>query len=193
MILDLKSDPSLTDGKGYLWVYFTGEGEGAEAISMALSKENDVLDWYTLNEGNPIIVSTKGEEGLRDPFIMRSLDGESFYLIATDLKIHDRSGEGFKDAQINGSHFIEIYESSDLVNWSEQRHVEISSDFVGNTWAPKAFWDQKLEQYIVFWASNLYKKSDINKRKDVTYNRMMYVTTKDFYSFSEPKIWNDWL
>ncbi len=191
MNLDLKSEPSLKEGKGYLWVYFTGEGEGAEAINMALSKENDALDWYTLNEGDPIIISTKGEEGLRDPFIIRSFDGKKFYLIATDLKIHNRLGDGFKDAQINGSHFIEIFESSDLISWSQQRHVEISSELAGNTWAPKAFWDQGLEKYIVFWASNLYEERDVNKRKDVTYNRMMYVTTKDFYSFSKPQIWVD--
>lgn len=191
MDLDLTTEPSVKEGKGYLWVYFTGEGEGAEAINMALSKENDILDWCTLNEGKPLIVSKKGEEGLRDPFVIRSFDGKLFYLLATDLKIHDRPGEGFKDAQINGSHFIEIYESSDLINWSKQRHVQISGEFAGNTWAPKAFWDQKLEQYIVFWASNLYEESVAKNRKDITYNRMMYVTTKDFYSFSEPQIWVD--
>lgn len=186
-----KIAPAITGGIGYLWAFFTGEGAGAEAVSIALSKGNDALNWYTLNNGEPVIRSQQGEQGLRDPFILRAKDGKSFIMIATDLKIHERPGNSFGTAQMNGSHHIEIFESADLVNWEKQRHVAIAPEFAGNTWAPKAFWDEASQQYIVFWAANLYQEKDAEKRTAVTYNRMLYVTTKDFHTFSQPEIWVD--
>src|SRR5690625_2711000 len=112
--------------EAYFWAFFTGEGQGAEKISFAASQGNDALSWNTLNDGQPVIESTKGTEGLRDPFIIRSKEGDKFYMIATDLKIDGLPG-GFKTAQISGSRYLEIWESTDLVNWGEQRHVEVSS------------------------------------------------------------------
>lgn len=88
---------------------------GGEKISLAASKGNNALDWNTLNEGTPLFTSTEGEQGLRDPFIMRSHDGDTFYMLATDLKISGRKGS-FSAAQYNGSLYIEVWESNDLVN-----------------------------------------------------------------------------
>ena len=123
--------------EAYFWTFFTGEGDGAERVSIAASKGNDALTWNTLNQGKPIFSSTVGTEGLRDPFIIRAPHGDKFYMIATDLKVAGLAG-GFTTAQISGSKYIEVWESDDLVNWSEQRHVKVSSDFAGNTWAPEA-------------------------------------------------------
>src|SRR5699024_1132717 len=145
----------------YLWAFFTGEGKGAEQISLAVSQGNDALSWRTLNQGKPLFVSEEGERGLRDPFIIRSHDGQRFYLIATDLKIADRPGNGFYAAQMDGSRYLEIFESEDLVTWSKQRHVKVSSKFAGNTWAPKAFWHEPSQNYILFWASNLYPTENV--------------------------------
>ena len=38
---------------------------------------------------------------------------------------------------------------------------------------------------MVYWASNLYDNTDENSRKQLTYNRMVYVTTDDFVNFSD--------
>jgi hypothetical protein len=84
-----------------------------------------------------------------------------------------------------------VWESNDLVNWSEQRHVKVSSDFAGNTWAPEAYWDEELDTYVVYWASNLYDTTDPSARTAVTYNQMMYATTDDFVTFSAAKPWVD--
>ena len=73
--------------EAYVWAFFTGEGVGGEKISLAASKGNDALDWNTLNNGTPLFTSEFGEKGLRDPFIMKSKDGDKFYMLATDLKI----------------------------------------------------------------------------------------------------------
>lgn len=176
--------------EAYLWAFFTGEGAGAERVSLAASKGNDALAWNTLNDGEPLFTSELGTKGLRDPFIIRSPEGDRFFMIATDLKIDGLPG-GFRTAQISGSRYIEVWESDDLVTWSDQRHVKVSSDFAGNTWAPEAFWSEELDTYVVFWASNLYDTTDPADRTDVTYNRMMYATTDDFVTFSEPQVWID--
>lgn len=178
------------DPEAYVWAFFTGEGAGAEQVSIAASKGNDALRWNTLNGGEPIFASTQGTEGLRDPFIIRSHEGDKFYMLATDLKIDGLAG-GFTTAQISGSTYIEVWESTDLVNWSEQRHIKVSSDYAGNTWAPEAYWDDEIQRYVVYWASNLYPTTDASTRTAVTYNRMMYATTDDFVTFSEPQIWSD--
>ncbi|GAA1142994.1 hypothetical protein GCM10009651_28990 [Microbacterium natoriense] len=178
------------DPEAYVWAFFTGEGAGAERVSLAASKGDDALRWNTLNDGEPIFSSSQGTQGLRDPFIIRSHEGDKFYMLATDLKIDGLAG-GFTTAQISGSLFIEVWESTDLVNWSAQRHVQVSSAYAGNTWAPEAYWDDELGRYVVFWASNLYPTTDAASRTAVTYNRMMYATTDDFVTFSEPQVWSD--
>ncbi|WP_329224562.1 family 43 glycosylhydrolase [Streptomyces canus] len=173
--------------KGYMFSYFTGEGTSdGEQLYSALSKGNDPMKWRELNDGKPVLTSTLGEKGLRDPFIIRSPEGDKFYQIATDLRIY---GNGDWDAaQRSGSKSIMIWESTDLVHWTNQRLIKISPDSAGNTWAPEAFYDAKLGEYVVFWASKLY---DNEAHSGDTYNRMMYATTRDFYSFSEPKVWID--
>ena len=60
--------------------------------------------------------------GLRDPFLIRSPEGDRFFLIATDLSI-GRNGD-WDRSQRTGSKYLEIWESTDLINWSEQRHVQ---------------------------------------------------------------------
>ncbi|PRX49397.1 glycosyl hydrolase family 43 [Prauserella shujinwangii] len=174
---------------GYAFSYFTGEGyPDGEQIYFAASEGNDPLRWTELNGGEPVLTSTKGEGGVRDPFLIRSPEGDKFYLIATDLKIH---GNGDWDgAQRHGSKYIEVWESTDLVHWSEQRHVRVAPDTAGNTWAPEAFYDESIGAYVVFWASKLYSPDDPGHTGN-TYNRMLYATTRDFHTFSEPKVWVD--
>ena len=182
--------PETPTDEAYVWAFFTGEGVGGEKISLAASKGNDALDWNTLNDGEPLFTSHLGEEGLRDPFILRSPDGETFYMIATDLKIDGRPGS-FAGAQTHGSLAVEVWESPDLVNWSEQRHVTVSTEYAGNTWAPEAYWDEERETFVMYWASNLYETTDPADRTEPSYNRMMYATTDDFETFSEPQVWID--
>ncbi|MEU0114087.1 family 43 glycosylhydrolase [Streptomyces bobili] len=173
--------------KGYMFSYFTGEGTSdGEQLYAALSKGNDPLNWRELNDDKPVLTSTLGEKGLRDPFIIRSPEGDKFYQIATDLRIY---GNGDWDAsQRSGSKSIMVWESTDLVNWTDQRLVKVSPDSAGNTWAPEAYYDEKLGEYVVFWASKLYANADHSGN---TYNRMMYATTRDFHTFSEPRVWID--
>ena len=174
---------------GYLFFYFTGEDTATgEQIYLAASRGNDALRWDELNSGMPVLTSVLGDEGVRDPFIIRSPRGDRFYLLATDLRIH---GNGDWDAaQRFGSKHIEVWESTDLVHWSAQRHVRVSPDTAGNTWAPEAYWDRTINAYVVFWASKLYAADDPDHTGD-SYNRMLYATTRDFRTFSTPRVWLD--
>ena len=176
---------------GYLFAYFTGEGTAdGEQIRYALSRGNDPLHWRELIAGKPVLTSTTGQKGLRDPFVIRSPKGDKFYLIATDLRMYQNSSGSWDQVQRHGSKSIMVWESTDLVHWTDQRLVKVSPDSAGNTWAPEAYWDDELDAYVVFWASKLYADDDPD-HKGNTYNKMLYATTKDFRTFSEPKIWND--
>lgn len=173
---------------GYTFSYFTGNSVEGENIYFAASNGNNALSWSDLNGGRPVLTSTYGEKGLRDPFILRSPEGDTFYLIATDLSI-GRNGDWGR-AQRQGSKYIEVWESHDLVNWSAQRHVEIGPDNAGNTWAPEAYYDDQLGAYVVFWAASLFGANDPGHTGGF-YQTMMYATTRDFVTFSEPKVWQD--
>ncbi|MFE0948455.1 family 43 glycosylhydrolase [Streptomyces mutabilis] len=176
---------------GYLFAYFTGEGTAdGEQIRYALSRGNDALHWRELNAGKPVLTSTIGEQGLRDPFVIRSPEGDRFYMIATDLRMYRNSSGSWDEVQRHGSKSIMVWESTDLVHWTDQRLVKVAPDNAGNTWAPEAYWDDELDAYVVFWASKLYADDDPDHTGS-TYNKMLYATTKDFRTFSEPKVWND--
>lgn len=181
--LTVKSAPKkLTedDYKGYFFTYFAGEGySDGEQIYFAASKDGD--KWYDLNDNKPVLTSTMGEKGVRDPFIIRSPEGDKFYMIATDLKIN--GGNGWGAAQTSGSQSLMVWESTDLVNWSDQRMVEVSASIdAGCTWAPEATYDPITGEYVVYWAS---KTASDNYGKQ----RLYYAKTRDFYSFTEPEVY----
>ncbi|MBO0608945.1 alpha-L-arabinofuranosidase C-terminal domain-containing protein [Myceligenerans salitolerans] len=186
--------PAAADGDhaGYFFPYFTGESTAdGETVSFAVSNGPDPLDWTTLNDDAPVLTSDLGTEGLRDPFVIRKADGSGFVVLATDLKIH--GGGNFGDAQETGSRSIMIWESPDLVNWSEQREVVLAPENAGNLWAPEAFYDADAGEYVVYWASALYPDDVAPSDRDIrtSYQRMLYATTTDFVTFSEPRVWID--
>lgn len=187
-IAKVKERPADEKYAGYFFTYFTGEGSSTgEQIYFALSKGNDPLNWRELNEGKPILTSTLGEKGVRDPFIIRSPEGDKFYMIATDLKINGNGNWG--RAQTWGSRSIMVWESNDLVNWTDQRMVEVAPEEAGNTWAPEIMYDKTTGEYIVFWASRMF---DDASHTGNAYQQMMYSKTRDFYTFTEPKVYLDY-
>ncbi len=163
----------------YMFAYFTGEGTKT-GEQMYFADSRDGRNWTALNDGEPVITSQMGEKGLRDPFIMRSHEGDKFYLIATDLWI--AGGTSWGESQTNGSQSIMVWESTDLVNWSDQRMCTVAADDAGCTWAPEAFWDEETQDYAVFWASK-------TARDNYGPHHIWKCHTRDFYTYSEPEIW----
>ncbi len=164
---------------GFLFVTFRGEATPmTEQIYFMVS--DDGRDWQALNGGKPVLVSTVGEKGVRDPYILRAHDNSRYYIIATDLSIH-LNGDWHR-AQTAASQSIVIWESENLVKWSEPRLVKVAPDNAGCTWAPEAVYDAERGEYMVFWAS---KTADDQFSK----HRIWATHSKDFKTFSKPFVY----
>jgi len=161
---------------GFLFVTFTGEQTPmSEQIYFAVSV--DGRQWDGLNGVKPVLVSTLGEKGVRDPYLLRSHDGKKFFLIATDLSIN--LNRDWNRATHAGSKSIVIWESTNLVDWAPPRLVKVAPDDAGCTWAPEAVYDESKEEYLVFWASTTGSDNFAKQR-------IWAAWTKDFVSFGKP-------
>ena len=139
LIAILTESASLAGDGGFLFVTFKGEPTPmTEQIYFVVS--HDGRQWNELNNAQPVLVSALGEKGVRDPYLIRAHDGKKFYLIATDLSINLNHDWG--RAQTAASKSIVIWESTDLVKWSEPRLVKVAPDDAGCTWAPEAVYDE---------------------------------------------------
>lgn len=164
---------------GYLFATFKNGGEAtAEQIYFGLS--TDGRQWEALNKAEPVLTSTLGDQGVRDPYLLRAHDGKSFYLIATDLSMHRI--KDWTKAVREGSRAIIIWESTDLVTWSAPRRVEVAPPDAGCTWAPEAVYDAEKGDYLVFWAST-------TKGDNFSKHRIWAARTKDFKTFGAPFIY----
>ena len=54
----------------------------------------------------------------------------------------------------NGSKYFSVWESEDLVNWSDQRLVKIGDDDFGCLWAPDLIYDKENGEYVLHWSSS---------------------------------------
>lgn len=162
---------------GYLFVHFIGENKDGEQIYFALSI--DGMHWQDLNLQQPILRSNVGEMGVRDPYLLRSVNGTHFYLIATDLSIYHRGGWKHAEATVTGSRSLVIWESSDLVNWSEPRLEEVAPKHAGCAWAPEAIYDEESNDYLIFWASSRNSRDGSGRGLHIYCSK-----TRDFRSFT---------
>lgn len=171
--------------EAYLFAHFVGTESSANEEQIYFSVSEDGLNWTTLNDNQPILISDKGEKGVRDPHIIRGEDGK-YFVIATDLSIYNRRDDKNRwgTCQTSGSKNIVIWESDDLVNWSDSRLVKVAADNAGCTWAPEAVYDSERDMYMVFWAS---KVSDDNYATQRIYRSF----TKDFKEFTAPEVYID--
>lgn len=182
----VKAAQDKADMAAYLFVHFVGTESNADSEQIYFSVSQDGTSWKTLNEGMPILRSEVGEKGVRDPHIIRSPEGDRFFLIATDLSIYNRRGDSNRwgTCQTSGSKSIVVWQSTDLVNWSEAELVKVAPDNAGCTWAPESVYDDETGRYMVFWAS---KTEDDNYK----IQRIYRCFTRDFKSFTEPELYID--
>ena len=130
--------PKTTD---YLFAHFTGTEGSATDEQMYFATSKDGLSWHDTREsGDPVLSwnnsqtgNSRGKDnGVRDPYLVRSPEGDTVYLIATELSIHNRGGWGAATATTNGSTNLIVWESHDFVNWSEPRAVDVASSDADN-------------------------------------------------------------
>jgi len=153
----------------YLFAHFreklTPDGE---QIYLAVSKNG--YDWEKVNDGNPVITCDKGEMGCRDIDVIRTKDN-SFVFIATDLCIVNRMDENhnvnWADISSNGSKFISLWRSDDLVHFSPQELKYFGRDDFGCIWAPEIFYDDSADDYIIHFSATV-KADNFQKWQFIT-------------------------
>lgn len=144
------------DYDGYLFVYFTGNSIEDEQIHYALSK--DGYSFIALNDGRPILnsklISSTG--GVRDPHILRTQDGKTFYMVATDMV----SANGW-----DSNRAMVLLKSNDLVNW-EHSVINIPKKYphqndLKRVWAPQTIYDPVADKYMIYWSMKYGDGPDI--------------------------------
>ena len=133
--------------EAYIMGYFAENGNyGAARYALHLAYSYDGLNFVPLNQNNAVAIPTLGNQGLRDPFILRKQDG-NFVVIATDMKGIDMMG--------NRSKYLQCWDSNDgLQTFTNYRLLQVHNWSNTHAWAPEAFWDPNKKQYAVMWASN---------------------------------------
>lgn len=161
----------------YLFVHFTNNGkEDKEHIWFSVSR--DGLKWTDLGGEEPFITSEKGTTGIRDPFIVYDEKKKKYFMIGTDLCT--TKGGNWYDYSHKGSRKLIVWESEDLVSWSEGRLAEVGIEKAGCVWAPEAIYCKEEEKWFVFFASNVKEKGDL-KHKQMIYGTF----TEDFVNFTQ--------
>ena len=170
--------------QAYLFVHFrerkTPDGE---QVYFGLSR--DGFHWEQVNGGDPVLWSFLGEKGVRDCTIIRCERDGKYRIFATDLSLayNFRSKYHFHWPTVarNGSKCLSMWESEDLVHWSEQRLIQLGNEDFGCLWAPDVFYDPQQEDYVLHWSSSHASNGFGNMG-------IYFSRTKDFLDFSPPKL-----
>ncbi len=148
---------------GYLAIYFDkteGAADNPEKLHYALSR--DGFHFTSLSGGKPVLASTLGDKKIRDPMILRDQKG-LFHLVATN---------SWDKLQFT------VWDSSDLINWKNERLVVPGDADLKPTWAPEFGYDAESRNYFVFWTAG-------KTGWDSTH--FYYMTTRDFQNWSAPQ------
>lgn len=170
--------------QAYLFVHFrektTPDGE---QVYFGLSK--DGFHWEAVNGGSPVLWAYYGDKGVRDFTVIRCKDTGKFYIFATDLSLsygmRSQYHHSWEEIGRNGSKCLAVWESEDLVNWSEQRLIKLGDDDFGCLWAPDIVYDRKAGDYVLHWSSS--HASSGYGDKGIYYSR-----TRDFEQFTKPQV-----
>ena len=167
----------------YLFVHFrektTPDGE---QVHFSLSR--DGFNWTPVNGGKPVLWAYYGDHGVRDFAVCRSRIDGRFYILATDLSLsygmRSKYRGDWNEISRHGSKCLAIWDSDDLVAWSEQRLMPIGDADFGCLWAPDITFDAQHGDYIVHWSSS-HRKNNYGP-KAIYFSR-----TKDFVTFTPPQ------
>ncbi len=163
-----------------LFAYFYGNGQDG----MHLAWSHDGLDWKPLKGDGAFLAPAVGEGLMRDPFVMLGPDG--VFRAAWTTSWRERG--------------IGVCSSPDLVNWGPQKFLPVMEHEpkAMNSWAPEMVWDREKERYIIYWSTTIpgrFPDTDYQSNTGLAgegmNNRIYYVTTKDFESFSETRLFYD--
>lgn len=190
----------LAETSRYAMVNFArSNSHEGQQLYFAVSVGDDPTAWRAVNGGRAVLESTAGMCAVRDPSIVRSPEGDRFFLVATDLNVDapEHGWRGWDWAQSGASRHIEVWESTDLRTWSEQRHILVAPEEAGMAFAPEAIWAPELGSYVVTWTSSLYppgsryREDRSGGRFPLTRNVTMFALTRDFVTFTPAQVLSD--
>lgn len=166
------------------WFLFTSfRRNGETGVYFALSQ--DGKRWTPTHGGRAAIEPQQAGMLMRDPFLVQGPDG-TYHLLWT---------WGWTRQQTGGRLKIGYASSKDLVEWSAQREIPIfeNEPTARNAWAPEAVWDAKRREWIVFWSTTIPGRfPGTGQTGDQGYDHRLYaMTTKDWTTFSAPRLWFD--
>lgn len=162
------------DKEVFLFSYFIGDSK--DGLHLAYSF--DGLSWEALKDGKSFLKPEVGEDKLmRDPSVCRGPDG-MFHMVWTSSWT-DR--------------IIGYASSPDLINWSEQQAIPVMmhEPEAKNSWAPELFYNDRDGLFYIFWATTIpgrHSPIQYSEREKDLNHRQYYVTTKDFKTFSDTRL-----
>lgn len=115
---------------------------------------------------------------MRDPSMVRTPDG-TFHLVWT--------------SSWNGDLGFGYANTKDLIHWSEQQFIPVMQHepTTINTWAPEIYYDDEKAEFIVVWASCIPGRFERGIEEENNNHRLYYITTKDFKTISDTKLFYD--
>lgn len=167
----------------FLFVHFK-EKPTSDGEQVYFGVSTDGFHWESINNGQPVLWSKEGEKGVRDHTIVRAKNGK-FYIISTDLCLSHNFAtkyEGdWRTVAKNGSKCLSMWESDDLLTWSDQKMIELGDEDYGCLWAPDVIYDHKQDDYVLHWSSS-------HASNNYGYMAIYYSRTKDFTHFTKPQM-----
>lgn len=194
---------NFTDPYGYLLVHFIEDPDGyAERIYMDLSDGDNPRRWLPLNNGQPILTSTIGTTGVRDPYIIRNPETGVWTIVATDLRVFG-GAEGLNGREMSawnywsrhGSTNLIVWQSDDLIHWRGPHTLDVARRAdgtrleLGMAWACESLWvpdyypedhDGGRGAFVMYWSSTLFADDDHDHAAPDAHQQILWGVTRDF-------------
>ena len=140
-------------------------------LHIALS--SDGRHWTALNDNNPV-----WDQQIRDPYVRRDPDGLWRILSTGGGRAGDRAIVGPSCLYATSKDLITFQVEGPLTLMKDVRNE--TGSLARNIWAPEWFYDEKTNEYMLFWSSSFenegWKKS-----------RLWYCKTRDWKTFTPAK------
>lgn len=168
----------------YLFVHFR-ENPTPEGEQVYFGISRDGFHWEAVHHGRPVLWAKLGEQGVRDCTIVRCQADGLYRILATDLSLAHNFQKKYCGSWLTvaryGSKCLALWESPDLLHWSEQRLLPLGDAHFGCLWAPDVIFDPKRQDYVLHWSSS----HDSNGFGDMG---IYFSRTKDFRHFTSPRL-----
>jgi hypothetical protein len=168
----IKSAPQPLSESKQVYLFTSFREDSPQGLRFLYS--GDGYHWTNI-PGRFLIPNVGPSKLLRDPSLLRGPDG-TFHLVWTTGW---RGDQGFGYAS-----------SKDLIHWPEQQFVPVMTNepTTVNVWAPELFYDERVKQFIVVWASTIPWRYPEKLEATNNNHRLYFTMTRDFKVFAPAKL-----